>query len=366
LDDFKNLPTVTKNDIIENQNDCIVEPRRHEKNLRVSRSSGSSGQILEIIAGTDRWVQSALLMLRMYQRALHFGPFDRGALIYTSQYPFQSAWGLYPVKYLYTLTPPSELISGLERIRPSYTISYPSILAELAALYPDRCNSLGVSGIATNSEHSTQAQRDHLSEIFAAPVFDEYSSEELILGGFQCEAGEYHLQEDCAYLEILETRSPQEVAPGATGEIVGTSLVHKVMPFIRYRQGDLAAITPSMCICGSSFRILGHIGGRRNASFQLRGGHTVPSGRILDWTYKLVLDFHLPIAQFQVIQHELHRMEVVIVTSTSADLTAPQHNVIMESFQTLFEASMDVEVRRVGTIPRTSAGKHMPIVSHVT
>ena len=139
------------------------------------------------------------------------------------------------------------------------------------------------------------------------------------------------------------------------------------MPFIRSRQGDLAAITPSMCICGSSFRILSHIGGgRRNASFRLRGGHTVPSGRILDWTYKLVLDFHLPIAQFQVIQHELHRMEVVIVTSTSADLTAPQREVIIESFRTLFEASMDVGVRRVGTIPRTTAGKHMPIVSHVT
>jgi phenylacetate-CoA ligase len=209
--DFKQLPTVTKSDIVNNQLDCIVDARKADKNLRVSRSSGSSGQMLEIVADTDRWVQSALIALRMYRKSLDFGPFSCGALIYTSRYPYQSAWGLYRVKYLHTLTPPGELIEDLLHLRPSFIISYPSILLELIAGFPRACSDLRVSSIATNSEHSTQQQRDELSKAFGAPVYDEYSTEELIFGGFQCRHGKYHLQEDGAYLEILDVEGPTEL-----------------------------------------------------------------------------------------------------------------------------------------------------------
>lgn len=361
--DFSRLPTVTKQDVIDNKGDCIVEVRRSEKNLRTSRSSGSSGQMLEIVAGTDRWVRSALLMLRMYQGALGFGPFDRGALIYTSQYPFHSAWGLYRVEYLHTLTPAYELVDSLVKLKPTFIISYPSILMDLAFKYPEQCRSLNVRAIATNSEHSSQDQRDWLSRAFGAPVFDEYSSEELILGGFQCAKGRYHLQEDCAYLEILDVDTERWVDAGRVGEIVGTSLVHGVMPFIRYRQGDLGAIRESDCSCGNNGRILSDIAGRKNAGFKFSDGRKIPSGKVLDWTYRLVLDYDLPIAQFQIIQDALHHIQVKIVPTPGLYVVREHELVISRTFKEYFGEVVKVDVEKVDNIPRTPAGKHMPIIS---
>ena len=362
--DFEQLPTVTKDDIIDNHRDCIVDTRTGDKNLRVSRSSGSSGQMLEVIADTDRWVQAALIMLRMFRQSLSFEPFSRIALIYTSPYPFQSAWGLYRVKHLHTLTPPDELMNSLLHLRPSLIISYPSILLELTAMYPRKCNDLKVGGIATNSEHSTQEQRNQLSKAFRAPVYDEYSTEELSLVAFQCCYGKYHLQEDCVYLEILDLFGPKKMKFAQLGEIVGTSLLHNVMPFIRYRQGDLGSIVRLSCPCGNNGKELSDIAGRKNSSFKLPDGGLIPSGRVLDWTYKLVLEYSLPRIQYQVTQKTLCNVEVVVV-ARERDFSARHDRIIIDSFREQFGNGIQVSVRRVKAIPKTPAGKHIPILSLV-
>ena len=363
--DFGRLPPVSKSDIIENHADVIVDIKRGQRNLRVSRSSGSSGQMLNIVADSDRWIQSALLMLRMYSGSFGLGPFSRGALIYTSRYPFQSAWGLYKVHYLHTLTPPEDLMRNLERVMPTFIISYPSILSELAANYPRNCRALKVGALATNSEHSTQEQRDSLSAAFGCPVFDEYSTEELVLGGFQCAHGAYHLQEDCAYFEILDPDSSKIMPPSQIGEIVGTCLVNKTMPFIRYRQGDLGSIGKSNCPCGNNGRILSDISGRKNSAFKLADGRIIPSGRVLDWTYKLVLEYQLPITQFQITQRSMSEIDIAIVIGPEHSFRPQSDRVLVGSFKEEFGQSLSIRVNRVKSIPRTPAGKHIPIRSFV-
>jgi phenylacetate-CoA ligase len=364
--DFEKLPSVSKSDIIENHADVIVDTKRGQRNLRVSRSSGSSGHMLNIVADSDRWIQSALLMLRMYSGSFGFSPFSKGALIYTSKYPFQSAWGLYKVHYLHTLTPPEDLMRSLERVKPTFIISYPSILSELAANYPRNCRALKVGALATNSEHSTQEQRDSLSAAFDCPVFDEYSTEELILGGFQCTNRAYHLQEDCAYFEILDPDSSQIMNSSQIGEIVGTCLVNRVMPFIRYRQGDLGSIRKSDCPCGNNGRILSDIAGRKNSSFKLMDGRVIPSGRVLDWTYKLVLEYQLPITQFQITQRTVSDIDIAIVVGPEYLPRRLQlDSILNNSFKEEFGQSLTVRINQVQSIPRTPAGKHIPIRSFV-
>jgi phenylacetate-CoA ligase len=362
--DFEQLPLVTKQDMIDNHDSVIVDTKRGGKNLRVSRSSGSSGQMLSIVADSDRWVQAALLMLRMYSGAFKFGPFSRGALIYTSRYPFQSAWGLYKVHYLHTLTPAAELIKKLEAMRPTFIISYPSILFELAGNYPQRCRALKIRAIATNSEQSNQEQRDTLSMAFGCPVFDEYSTEELVLGGFQCTHRAYHLQEDCSYLEVVDPDSNQRLPEYHVGEIVGTCFANQTMPFIRYRQGDLGSIRKSDCECGNNGRILADIAGRKNSSFKLPGGKVIPSGRVLDWTYKLVLEYNLPITQFQVTQRSLSEIDVSVSIRAGESPDQLDH-LLTTSFNQEFGQSFLVKVNFVESIPRTPAGKHIPIQSFV-
>src|SRR5207302_9880223 len=132
-----------------------------------------------------------------------FNSGDKAALIYTSPFPYLRAFRPYGVHYINTLTPPKQIIERLLHRRPRFLISYPSVLMELITLYPNECRAMGLRAVSTNSEQSSQQQRDAIAEAFGCPVFDEYSTEELILGGFQCAHKLYHLQEDCAYIEAL-------------------------------------------------------------------------------------------------------------------------------------------------------------------
>jgi phenylacetate-CoA ligase len=152
----------------------------------------------------------------------------------------------------------------------------------LVSNFAEQCGKLRVKAISTNSEQSTQQQRDVMSDVFGCPVFDEFSTEEMSLGGFQCADKNYHLQEDCAYFEILDPVINRPLQEGWLGEIVGTCLINRVMPFIRYRQGDLGSIGASRCACGNNGRILANISGRKNSSFKLGDGSSIPSGRLLD------------------------------------------------------------------------------------
>ena len=46
------------------------------------------------------------------------------------------------------------------------------------------------------------------------------------------------------------------------GEVVFTTLTRQAMPLIRYRTGDMAAMLPGPCVCGSPLRRLSRIRGR--------------------------------------------------------------------------------------------------------
>lgn len=170
--------------------------------------------------------------------------------------------------------------------------------------------------------------------MFGCPVADEYSSEELSRIAFQCPKKQYHLQEDCSYIEIM---NPEK---------------------------DLGSIRNSNCSCGIKGRILENIAGRRNSSFRLPSGKIIPSGKILDWTYSLFLDLNLDILQFQVIQESFFKIKIIIVPGNSYK---PEVNdkQIANSFKKMFGSFITVQVERVISIPKTKAGKHIPIKSEI-
>lgn len=362
--DFKALPTVSKDDIISNLKDCRIGTQKSGEQFRITRSSGSSGQILDITTDTDFWIQTALMMLRMFQGSFDVSPFSHGALIYTTPYPFQSSRFFFRPNHLSTLTSSEQLIRRLTDLKPHYVTSYPSILWDLINNYPERCSKLQIQAISTNSEQSTQQQRDILSQVFGCPVFDEYSTEEMSLGGFQCVSKTYHLQEDCAYFEILDPASDALFEEGKLGEIVGTCLINGTMPFIRYRQGDLGSIQASTCTCGNNGRVLADISGRKNSSFKLSDGSYIPSGRLLDWAYELILDFNLPISNFQIIQTDIDAVKVVLAMRKPYEDPGLQ-SFLADRFMAQFNVSMTVDLELVAEIAKTAAGKHIPIRSLV-
>lgn len=362
-EDFQHLPTVTKDEVIAHGPD-LVDQRRRPSDLILSRSSGSTGQFVNIYLDAQHFIVQALQVIRMLRDGYpDYGPFDKELLVYTSEYPIRSIGGMYRVVYVNNLLPAEQIYAAMQRTQPAVVAIYPSILREVIQRYGDKCRSLGIKMILTNSEHSTQAERDAFARAFGCPVFDEYSSEELSSIAYQCREWRYHLVQDCSYTEILEPDADRTVPHGHLGEIVGTCLINTAMPLIRYRQGDMAVMSDAACACGKTAPILAELSGRKNASFTHPNSTNIPSGRILDWTYSLVLTYNLDICEVQVTQVTLTEVEIILVPGPSYD---PINNhLLVDSFKATFGHEFAVTVVLVSSIAKTGAGKHIPIRSLV-
>ena len=72
----------------------------------------------------------------------------------------------------------------------------------------------------------------------------------------------YHLREADLFFEVVDPVSGSPVPDGTPGEVVFTTLTRRAMPLIRYRTGDVAAMLPGPCACGSPLRRLSRIAGR--------------------------------------------------------------------------------------------------------
>lgn len=362
-DDFKYLPTVTKDELIE-YNEDFVDNRIPIEKLILSRSSGSTGKFVNIYFNAQAFITQEIQVVRMLKE-LHpkFQPLDNELLVYTSEYPFSSIGGFYKVNYIHNLVPAKQILETLLHLRPTIISIYPSILREIVDIYKGDYRALGIKTIITNSEHSTQLERDHFANLFGCSVFDEFSSEELLSIAYQCSRKQYHITQDCSHIELLSTYSDVEVEMGEQGELVGTCLTNFATPIIRYRQGDLAVLhNKGVCACGKTTPILQTITGRKNSSFKRPDGTEIPSGRILDWTYSLVLSSGLNIREFKVTQITLFNIEIDLSTKDNYEPKFDNLKVI-QSFKQTFGQEFEVFINIVPQIMRTEAGKHIPIQS---
>ncbi len=86
-----------------------------------------------------------------------------------------------------------------------------------------------------------------------------------------------------------------------TGLVIGTNLLNIAMPFIKYVQGDYAAISKPKEF-DINWRQIERVEGRQNDAFIKRDGELVPAGTILDLTYRWMFDVGINIQEFEIIQ----------------------------------------------------------------
>ena len=86
-----------------------------------------------------------------------------------------------------------------------------------------------------------------------------------------------HVNEDHFLVETVDPDDGTAVPPGTVGELVFTTLTKEALPLIRYRTGDLGAITDEPCPCGRTTARLVQLGGRRDDMLIIRGVNVYPS-----------------------------------------------------------------------------------------
>lgn len=85
---------------------------------------------------------------------------------------------------------------------------------------------------------------------WGARVVEIYGSNETLLMGVGCTAGRLHLCHELMEFEVLDPHTHHPVPPGQTGVLTVTSLVHEVLPLVRYFTEDLVRVSAQPCSCG--------------------------------------------------------------------------------------------------------------------
>lgn len=168
-----------------------------------------------------------------------------------------------------------ECYSQLERFKPRVLWGFTSALAGLAGYIRDAGLDPGpvspeliITWAAPLYDHEERILR----EVFQCHVSNIYGAREVGHIGALCPEGTMHVNEENLFLEILEEKD--RYGEGR-GEILATTLDLTIMPFIRYRMGDVGKISREKCKCGRTLASIQDLLGRTGEIFATRSGRMI-------------------------------------------------------------------------------------------
>ena len=253
-------------------------------------------------------------------------------------------------------------IDQLRSYRPQYLHGYPSAIALLAdyLLQNERAGEItGIRAALVGSEALLPGQRESIERAFSTRVYSWYGhSERVILGG-ECEVSSaYHHFPDYGVLEILDEEGRQ-VQIGERGELVGTGLLNKSLPLIRYRTGDSARLLEPHCECGRHFDRFDQVEGRWEQEYIVgRDGSSISLA---------ALNMHGPmfdhVDRYQYYQNTPGRMELRL--EVSPRFTSHDADNLIRAFDHKTGSELKVVINVVSQIPLTNRGKLKRLIQEI-
>ena len=191
---------------------------------------------------------------------------------------------------------------------------------------------------------------------FGVPVVNEYGASELDLIAFQNPNGEWQVNSETLFVEILDDEN--KVLPnGKEGRIVITSLYNKAHPFIRYDIGDIGILDEK-----STFKkpILKKLIGRTNDIAVLPSGKKSP-GLTFYYVTKSIIEDDGNVKEFVVKQTKIDTFDIEYVSQNK--LTENQILNIEKAIATYLEPRLTFTFTRKEKLERSKSGKLKQFVS---
>jgi phenylacetate-CoA ligase len=185
---------------------------------------------------------------------------------------------------------------------------------------------------------------------FGIPIVSEYGASELDLIAFENTKGEWQVNSETLFVEILDENN-QPVPNGKEGKIVITSLYNKAHPFIRYEIGDVGILDEK-----STFRkpILKKLIGRTNDVAILPSGKKSP-GLTFYYVTKSIIEDDGNVKEFVIKQTKIDSFEIDYVSEI--DLTSTQIRKIEEAIELYLEPNLNFTFTRKTFLERSKRGK---------
>lgn len=182
------------------------------------------------------------------------------------------------------------------------------------------------------------------------PIVNEYGASELDLIAFENPKGEWQVNTETLFVEILDEHN-QAVPYGKEGKIVITSLHNKAHPFIRYEIGDVGVLDEKST---ANKTFLKTLIGRTNDIAILPSGKKSP-GLTFYYVTKSIIEDDGNVKEFIIRQIKIDRFEIDYVSEI--ELNKNQISTIEKAIADYLEPGLHFIYNRKDVLKRTKSGK---------
>src|SRR5438105_3973366 len=229
---------------------------------RCVSSSGSTGEPSEVFYSPGAaWYQGIVMLRRDRTRGLR--PWDKRFAVISAQMDLRPSGiaGLAGRRFVQAPTSRSAalLARDILELRPALVAGHGHLLVELGEALG---GAFQPRHLVTFGETLDSLTKEAIAHLYGRQPLDQYGTAEHGSVAWQCNATDlYHIDHEAVLLEVIDDRG-HPVPPGGTGEVVLSGLWNPLMPFLRYRVGDIATLSDRPCACGYHLPTLTAIRGR--------------------------------------------------------------------------------------------------------
>lgn len=365
LEDFKKLPTLTKNDIQNNLKKLTSRTFSDEQLLKDS-SGGSTG--VPTVFYTDknnRDLRRGAALLsdswsgwKVGEMSSYLWGADRDTNIIRS----------YKAKIVHKLIHRTSLLNAFEldestmlkhvqtlkREKPTLIIAYANVAYFFSKFLIESDISVpSPKGIVCSAETLTDEKRQVIESAFGCKALNRYASREIGLIAAECPLQNgLHINSEDVFVEIEQDDTNE------FGEIIVTDFNNHAMPFIRYRTGDVGVVSNDACDCGRGLPLIKEVKGRTSDFILHPDGHLIHGESFSHAFYAMP-----EVARFQIHQKNINTLDVNIITRQSFSTT--HKNLIEKKIQEITGSDVMIMINEVEDIPLPVSGKFKFAISDI-
>ena len=364
FDDLRKLPCLTKDTFRLHFNEIVSENINRNK-FPTSHTSGTTGKPLQFYENLNTCQKEFAFIYHHWSR-VGVKPGSpmiqlRGAIIEDNK-----SIEYNPINKVLRLSPRIDseqtvryYLKKMQHFGAEFLHGYPSAIAIFASMIKRYGLSVSfkLNAVLFASETVYPWEKEITREVFNCRVFSHYGMTEKVVLAAECESSHhYHCLPQYGITEF----------DADTNEIIGTSFLNYINPFIRYKTTDIA-FKPVMLGCDKCgrayFPVFTGVEGRLE-DFIITPKGVIISPAIITHPFK---DFKT-IKATQIFQGSLDHILLKIVPRDdfNPELSGSELQDLCEGLQRILGPDMKIETKIVESIPLTKSGKFKWIISDVS
>jgi phenylacetate-CoA ligase len=250
----------------------------------------------------------------------------------------------------------------LDSFKPQYLHGYTSGIYRFTD-FVKRKNlkpSFSLISIIPTAEVLQTHEKELMEEVWNAPVFNEYGCSETGILASQCGHGSMHMNAENNFVEFIA--GCRHAGPDEQAEIIVTNLNNKVMPFIRYKLGDIASFKNEPCRCGRTLPLMNLVEGRLSSMLLTPAGRVV-SGWLFYYALRGLLERNSAPRQLRVFQKAINHIHFVV--EGEAGNRSRLENLLEKKCHEHLDPRMRSTFEFVKHLPPSPSGKLLHFVSEL-